>query len=86
MMYTIKAGDTLSKIANKYGCTVAEIKAKNSIIKDVNKIQAGWTIEIPTKQTVITYTKDYASIGKQLEICLKEIEKLDSVKKLMGMM
>ena len=48
--YKIKKGDTLSKIAKKYGTTVKAIQALNKDkIKDVNLIIAGDTIKIPTK-------------------------------------
>lgn len=46
--YTIKKGDTLTKIAKAYGTTVKAIKAANpEKIKNVNKIYAGDTIKIP---------------------------------------
>ena len=44
--YTIKKGDTLSKIAKQYGTTVSALASANSI-KDANKIRAGATINIP---------------------------------------
>ena len=48
--YKIKKGDTLTKIAKKYGTTVKAIQAANpNKIKDVNLIIAGDTIKIPTK-------------------------------------
>lgn len=48
IMYKIKKGDTLSKIAKKYGTTVKAIQALNKDkIKDVNLIIAGDTIKIP---------------------------------------
>lgn len=50
MTYRIKKGDTLSKIAKKFGTTVKAIKAANpDKIKNVNLIIAGDTIKIPTK-------------------------------------
>lgn len=46
--YKIKKGDTLSKIAKKFGTTTKAIKAANpDKIKDVNKIYAGDIIKIP---------------------------------------
>ena len=46
--YKIKSGDTLSKIAKKYGTTVKAIKEANpGKIKNVNKIYAGDVIRIP---------------------------------------
>lgn len=45
--YTIKLGDTLSAIANKYNTTVYRIQQLNSeIIKNVNVIKAGQTIRV----------------------------------------
>lgn len=53
--YTIKRGDTLSKIAKMFNTTVNKIAADNNI-KDVNKIIAGQQIKIQTleKMTVKT--------------------------------
>lgn len=46
--YKIKKGDTLSKIAKKYGTTVKAIKEANpDKIKDANKIYTGDIIKIP---------------------------------------
>lgn len=46
--YKIKSGDTLGKIAKKYGTTVNAIKEANpDKIKNVNKIYAGDVIKIP---------------------------------------
>jgi lysozyme len=47
-LYKIKKGDTLGKIAKKYGTTTKALKVANpDKIKDVNKIYAGDTIKIP---------------------------------------
>lgn len=43
--YTVKEGDTLSEIAEKFGTTVESLKKKNSI-KDVNKIYVGQILKI----------------------------------------
>lgn len=46
--YTVQKGSTLSMIARKYGCTVAEILAANSgLIKNPNRIYVGWQLKIP---------------------------------------
>jgi LysM repeat protein len=45
--YTIQAGDSLSKIAQRYGTTVNALAAANGIA-DPNIIQAGATLKIPT--------------------------------------
>lgn len=53
--YTIKAGDTLYAIANKYGVTVDSIKQANNLTS--NTLTIGKTLTIPTgTQTPKTYT------------------------------
>ncbi len=45
--YTVKAGDTLSAIARKYGTTVSAIQKLNpTLIKNVNLIYVGWKIRV----------------------------------------
>ena len=44
--YTVKAGDTLSAIAVKFGTTVAAIASANNIA-DINKIKVGQVLVIP---------------------------------------
>lgn len=43
--YTVKSGDTLSKLAKKYGTTVAQLVAWNSIVNP-NKIYVGQKIRV----------------------------------------
>ena len=46
--YTVQKGSTLSMIAKKHGCTVADIMAANSgLIKNPNRIFEGWQLKIP---------------------------------------
>lgn len=47
MAYSIKSGDTLDKIAAKYGCTVSEIMVANPSIVNANEIFVGQSIELP---------------------------------------
>ena len=45
--YTVKAGDTLSAIAWKYGTSVSAIQRLNpTLIRNVNVIQVGWKIRV----------------------------------------
>jgi lysozyme len=45
--YTVQSGDTLSAIARKYGTTVTAIqKLNSSLIRNVNRIRAGWKIRV----------------------------------------
>jgi murein DD-endopeptidase MepM/ murein hydrolase activator NlpD len=48
--YTVKQGDSLSKIANTYGSTVNDIAELNNI-SNVNLIRVGQTLEIPQTST-----------------------------------
>lgn len=44
--YTVKPGDTLTRIARKFGVTIAGIMALNPEITDPNKISVGQTIKL----------------------------------------
>ena len=48
--YTVVKGDTFSKIAKKFGVSVAVLKAANPQIKNVNKIKIGDEITIPAPE------------------------------------
>ena len=50
--YTVKSGDTLYSIANKYGITVNEIKNLNGLSS--NLLSIGQVIKIPTTNTSIS--------------------------------
>ena len=47
MTYTVKPGDTLSKIAMRNGVTLAQLLQANPKIKDPNKIKVGDTLNVP---------------------------------------
>ncbi|HET9614871.1 MAG TPA: LysM peptidoglycan-binding domain-containing protein, partial [Candidatus Limnocylindrales bacterium] len=51
IVYTIKKGDTLSKIAAKNGLTIEELLAANPDIKNPNKVGEGQQIIIPAPST-----------------------------------
>ena len=48
VVYVIKKGDTLSKVANKFSVDLDALLAANPAIKDPNKISLGQEIVIPT--------------------------------------
>jgi hypothetical protein len=48
LVYVIKKGDTLSKVANKFDVELAALLAANPKITDPNKISLGQEIVIPT--------------------------------------
>ena len=75
MIHTVKKGETLSGIASKYGVTVADIVSANGI-KNPNLITVGQRLEIPEKKS----NQDVKDLISQ---CLKDIESLPSVQKLM---
>lgn len=45
--YLVRAGDTLGSIAKAHGTSPADIQAANPIIRDRDRIQAGWNLSIP---------------------------------------
>lgn len=51
IIYTIKKGDKLDKIAKKYGVTINDIKKWNKNIKNINKIGIGQEIKIYPKNS-----------------------------------
>lgn len=75
--YTVKKGDTLSRIAREHGTTVSELAALNNI-KNVDIIRVGQVLTLPEDSD--------EAIGKQFRKCVKDIESLDSYKKLASMM
>ena len=61
--YKVKPGDTLWAISRKYNTTPEAIQALNpSLIKDVNKICAGWTIVVSGDPTPAPVTKNNKAI------------------------
>ena len=49
--YTVKKGDSLSKIASQYGIKWKDIfEANKDIIKNPDLIQPGWKLKIPAKK------------------------------------
>lgn len=84
MIYIVRSGDNLSKIAKKFNTTVSAILKANPKIINPDVIYAGTDLVIPVNNS--ENSKDYASIGKQVEKCLNDIEKLDSFQKLSKML
>lgn len=84
--YTIKYGETLSGIAQKFGTTVDKLMKANPYIKDKNKIYAGNKLQIPKFHEggeTTGFTEGYALL-KPHEIILKP-EWATGIKKLAKM-
>ncbi len=50
VVYTVRPGDTLSRIAARFGVTVAQILEANPQIQDPDRIQVGQEIVIPVSR------------------------------------
>lgn len=51
MTYTVKAGDTLSKIASRNGLTLTQLLQANPQISDPNRIKVGDTLNLPNSES-----------------------------------
>lgn len=49
--HEVRAGETLSHIAQRYQVPVSEIQARNPFIKDPDLIQIGWKLHIPANSS-----------------------------------
>ena len=79
--YTVKKGDTLSKIAGTYKTSVNALKMANShLVKNVNEIKVGWVLNIP--EQVANDSERFEKIGVAFQKCLNDIQKLESYKEL----
>ena len=74
IVYTVKKGDSLSKIANAYGVTVASIVNENKI-SNPNLIKIGQVLSIT--YDVPDPEPDYEKIGRAVVACLSEVTKLE---------
>lgn len=76
MTYTVKKGDTLSKIAQSNNTTVGELVSLNGI-KNPNVIRVGQVLKLPESKAP---TPDAIKI---INDCVKDIQALPSFKKFM---
>ena len=61
MTYTVKPGDTLSKIATRSGVTLAQLLQANPQITDPSKIKVGDVINVPNDETSTDNTRPLPS-------------------------
>ena len=85
VVHEVKKGETLSKLAKKYGTTIDSIMKHNPIIKDKNLIVTGWKLEIPndsaTGQKYFMYTvvhgDNLTKIAAKFKTTIKAIVELN---------
>ena len=79
--YVVKKGDTLSKIASKYGTTYQEL-AKYNNIANPNIIHVGQVIKIPTNEIeyVVKKGDTLSSIAKKYNTTYQKIAKDNNIK------
>jgi len=81
--YKIKKGDTLSKISRNLGVSVKDLATANKI-KDINKIQAGSNLIIPSKKPTTLIEKKVPEQNKKVtkkKVSKKKDNKKEDVKK-----
>ena len=83
MTYTVKKGDCLSAIAQRYGVTEEALVASNGI-KNKNLIYVGQVLQIPTKETTKPVSNN--QVYNALITCLDAIEDLPEFKTLSGLL
>ncbi len=76
--YTVRAGDTLSRIAQNHGVSISELLAANPNITNPSLIYVGQRIAIPETK-LVSYTVQRGDtmwgIAKKFEISLAELQK-----------
>ena len=78
MTYTVKSGDTLSGIAQKYDTTVEALVASNGI-KNKNLIKVGQVLQIPESKAPSTEAVNI------INECVQDIMRLPSFNKIVEM-
>lgn len=80
--YTVVKGDSLWKIADAHGVTVADLRKANPKFKTSDLILIGDVLKIPVPNGSDTSE----TIRKQFNTALNDIQNLPSVKKLLSLL
>lgn len=80
--HLVQPGETLSKIAGRHGCSVAQLRQLNPFIRDNDQIQAGWNLSVPgsvaaNPATPATTAPPQASAASESNVAPREVLQLD---------
>ena len=76
--YTVQKGDTLYKIATKYGITVSELKSLNNLTSNI--ISLGRVLKVPQKNVYIVQKGDSLwKIATKYNITVSELKSLNNL-------
>jgi LysM repeat protein len=79
--YTVKSGDTLSRISHQFGTDVDTLFQLNGhVLSDKNKIRVGDALILPTAFYVVKPGDTYSKIGRELGIDYKKLMSLNRAK------
>jgi len=79
IIYTIKKGDVLNKIVQKFGLSIDVLKDLNSI-DDVNKISVNQIIEIPAYPHTVKSGETLSSIAKKAGVTVDALKTVNGLK------
>ena len=77
--YTVKSGDTLGKIAERHGCTVAQLKQWNNLSS--NNIKIGQKLKVSASAASKAQSSDISTSGEHTIYTVKEGDSLYSIAK-----
>lgn len=76
--YKVKAGETLAKIANKNGVTIAQLRNWNDLSKKAN-IRPGQTLRVYKKLPTVTSKDKSKKLNDTTAVALADLDKSDDV-------
>ena len=76
-IYIVKAGDTLYKIANKYGITVNELKNLNNLTNNILSINQ--ELKVPNSKYIVKKGDTLWSISKNNNISVNKLKELNNL-------